>query len=155
MSSLRTLFLSGSQYVVDVTRVCRTRSASRLSRPGAGYPRSEGSGAKFVIYLGIATAARALRAELEDIQTQLRHHTLRSSLPLSGGRIIGLGLATALKHTYTLQHNPTAATWLSTRYMYMYYDTFARPSVRPSIDRRPATHQRAATTWRPLVVLTC
>ena len=34
-----------------------------------------------------------------------------------------------------------------------------RPSacspVRPSIDRRPATHQRAATTWRPLVVLNC
>ena len=30
-----------------------------------------------------------------------------------------------------------------------------RSPVRPSIDRRPATHQRAATTWRPLVVLNC
>ena len=49
-----------SQYVVRVTRVCQTRSASRLSRAGAGYPRSEGSGAKFEVYLGIATAARAL-----------------------------------------------------------------------------------------------
>ena len=48
-----------------------------IERPGAGYPRSEGSGVKFVIYLGRATAARALRAELEDIQTQLRHHSLR------------------------------------------------------------------------------
>ena len=28
----------------------------------------EGSGANFEVYLGIATAARALRAELEDIQ---------------------------------------------------------------------------------------
>ena len=40
---------------------------------------------------------------------------------------------------------------------------FARPPVRPSacspvrpsIDRRPATHQRAAITWRTLVVLNC
>ena len=47
-------------YVVRVTRVCRTRRVSRLSRPGAGYPLSEGSGAKFEVYLGIATAARAL-----------------------------------------------------------------------------------------------
>ena len=60
-----------------IMRVCRTRSVSRLSRPGAGYPRSEGSGAKFE---GIATAARALRAELEDIQTQLDHHSLRVSV---------------------------------------------------------------------------
>ena len=66
--------------VVHVTRVCRTLSASRLSRPGAGYPRSEGSGAKFKVYLGIATAARALRAELEDLQTQLRPHSLRVSV---------------------------------------------------------------------------
>ena len=51
-----------------------------LSRPGAGYPRSEGLGAKFEVYLGIATAARALRAELEDIQTQLRQHSLRDAL---------------------------------------------------------------------------
>ena len=65
---------------IHVTRVCRTRSASRLSRPGAGYPRSEGSGAKFEVYLGIAAAARALRAELEDIQTQLRHHSLSVSV---------------------------------------------------------------------------
>ena len=70
----------GSQYVVHVMRVCRTRSVSHLSRPGAGYPRSEGSGDKFEVYLGIATAARALRAELEDIQTQLRHHSLRVSM---------------------------------------------------------------------------
>ena len=55
-------------------------TVSRLSRPGAGYPRSEGSGAKFVVYLGRATAARALKAELEDIQTQLRHHSLRVSV---------------------------------------------------------------------------
>ena len=59
-SSLRKLLSRGSQYVIRVTRVCRTRSVSRLSRPGAGYPRSEGSGAKFEVYLGIATAARAL-----------------------------------------------------------------------------------------------
>ena len=50
----------GSQYVVRVTRNCRTRSGSRLSRPGAGSTLSEGSGAKFEVYLGIATAARAL-----------------------------------------------------------------------------------------------
>ena len=43
-----------------VTRVCRTRSVSSLSRPGASYPLSEGSGAKFEVYLGIATAARSL-----------------------------------------------------------------------------------------------
>ena len=66
--------------VVHVTRICRTRSASRLSRPGAGYPRSEGSGAKCEVYLGIATPSGALRAELEDIQTQLRHHSLRVSV---------------------------------------------------------------------------
>ena len=41
-------------------RNCRTRSVSRLSRPGADSPLSEGSGAKFEVYLGIATAARAL-----------------------------------------------------------------------------------------------
>ena len=64
-----------SMLYIHVTRVCRTQSASRLSRPGAGYPRSEGSGAKFEVYLGIATAARALGAELEDIQTQLRHYS--------------------------------------------------------------------------------
>ena len=73
-------YIHGSQYVVHVTRVCRTRSASRLSRPGASYPRSEGSGAKFEVYLGIAAAARALRAELEHIQTQLRHHSLSVSV---------------------------------------------------------------------------
>ena len=69
-----------SMLYIHVTRVCRTRSASCLSRPGAGYPRSEGSGAKFEVYLGIAAAARALRAELEDIQTQLRHHSLSVSV---------------------------------------------------------------------------
>ena len=69
-----------TQYVVHVMCVCRTRSVSRLSRPGAGYPLSEGSGAKFEVYLGIATAARALSAELEDIQKQLRHHSLRVSV---------------------------------------------------------------------------
>ena len=42
-----------STLYIHVTRVCRTRSASRLSRPGAGYPRSEGAGAKFKVYLGI------------------------------------------------------------------------------------------------------
>ena len=31
---------------------------------------------------------------------------------------MGLGLASALKHTYTLQYNPTAGTWLSTRAVY-------------------------------------
>ena len=40
----------------------------------------EGSGAKFEVYLGIATAATVLRAELEVIQTQLRHHSLRVSV---------------------------------------------------------------------------
>ena len=44
------------------------------------YPRSEGSLAKFEVYLGIATAARVLRAGLEDIQTQLHHHSLRVSV---------------------------------------------------------------------------
>ena len=51
------------------------------------HPRSEGSGAKFEVYLGIATAARvlrvkilALRAEMEDLQTQLRYHSLRVSV---------------------------------------------------------------------------
>ena len=53
-------YTDDSMLCIHVTRVCRTRSASRLSRPGAGYPRSEGSGAKFEVYLGIATAARAL-----------------------------------------------------------------------------------------------
>ena len=57
-----------TQYVVHVACVCRTRSVSRLSRPGGGYPRSEGSRANFAVYLGRATAARALRPELEDIQ---------------------------------------------------------------------------------------
>ena len=47
-----------------------------IERPGAGYQRYEGSGAKFEIYLGRATAARALRVELEDIQTQLGHRSL-------------------------------------------------------------------------------
>ena len=77
---MQKLLLRGSHYVVHVTRVCRTRSASHLSMPGAGYPQSEGSEATFEVYLGIATAARALRAELEDIQTQLRHHSLRVSV---------------------------------------------------------------------------
>ena len=40
-----------------------------IERPGAGYSQSEGSGAKFEVYLGRATAARALRAELKYIQT--------------------------------------------------------------------------------------
>ena len=40
----------------------------------------EGSGAKFEVYLGIATAGTVLRAELEVIQTQLRHHSLRVSV---------------------------------------------------------------------------
>ena len=35
-----------------------------IERPGAGYSQSEGSGAKFEVYLGRATAARALRVEL-------------------------------------------------------------------------------------------
>ena len=48
-----------------------------MERPGAGYPRSESSGVKFEVYLGRATAARALRAELEDTQTQLYHRSLR------------------------------------------------------------------------------
>ena len=69
-----------SMLCIHVTRVCRTRNASRSSRPGAGYPRSEGSVAKFEVYLGIAATARALRAELEDIQTQLRHHSLSVSV---------------------------------------------------------------------------
>ena len=46
------------------------------------YPRSEGSGAKFEVYLGKAISARALRAELEDVQTQLRHRSLRVSVEL-------------------------------------------------------------------------
>ena len=48
-----------------------------IKMPGASYLRSEGSGAKFEVYLGSAIAVRALRAELEDIQTQLRHRSLR------------------------------------------------------------------------------
>ena len=60
--------------------VCRPQSASRLSRHRSGYLRSEGSGAKFEVYLGIATAVRVLRAELKDIQTQLHHHSLRVSV---------------------------------------------------------------------------
>ena len=107
---------TGSQYVVHVTR---TRSASRLLRPGAGYPRSEGSGAKFEVYLGIATAAREQNWKIyrRNSVTTLSV-SLWSSLPLTGGRVIGLGLASALKHMYTLQHNPTATTWLSTRAVY-------------------------------------
>ena len=58
----------GNEARIAVRCTCDARrSASRLSRPGAGYPRSEGSGAKFEVYLGIAIAARALRADLEDI----------------------------------------------------------------------------------------
>ena len=41
-----------------------------IQRPGAGYPQSEGSGAKFEVSLGRATAVRALRAELEVMRTQ-------------------------------------------------------------------------------------
>ena len=44
---MQKLLLRGSQYVVHVTRVSRTRTASRLSRPGAGYSQFEGSGATF------------------------------------------------------------------------------------------------------------
>ena len=66
-------------YIVHVAHVCRTLSTSRLLRPGAGYPRSEGSGAKFEVYLGRATAARAIQAELEDIQT---HHVTALSVSL-------------------------------------------------------------------------
>ena len=79
-AAILSMLLRGSQYVVHVTGVCRTRSTSRLSRPGGSYLRSEGSGATFEVYLGIATAAIALRAELEDIQTQFRHHSLRVSV---------------------------------------------------------------------------
>ena len=80
MSSLQKLLLRGSQYVVHVTRVCRTRSASPLSRPGAGYSHLKAQELSLKSYLEIATPARALRAELEDIQTQLRHHSLRVSV---------------------------------------------------------------------------
>ena len=85
-SSLRKLLLRGSQYVVHVARLSNSKLESfimlmdLIERPGAGYSRSEGSVAKFEVYLGRATAARALRAELEDIQTQLRHHSLRVSV---------------------------------------------------------------------------
>ena len=58
-------------------RVCRTRSASRLSRLRAGFPRSEGSGAKFEVYSGRATAARALGAELEDVRYGPRRNSER------------------------------------------------------------------------------
>ena len=114
-----------STLYIHVTRVCRTRSASRLSRPGAGYPRSEGSGAKFEVYLGIAIfscqspKSRTGRyADATPSPLSKYAVSLWSSLPLTGDRIIGLGLANALKHTYTLQHNPRAVTWLSTRAVY-------------------------------------
>ena len=90
-----------------------------------------------VVYRGLEPAIRNLKAQklsLKSIYEELqlpepyeqnwkiyRRNTvtalsvsLWSSLLLTGGRIIGVGLASVLKHTYTLQHNPTAATWLST-----------------------------------------
>ena len=49
------------------------------ARPGACFQRSEGSRAKVEVYmyLGSDTSARALRAEREDVQMQLRHRSLR------------------------------------------------------------------------------
>ena len=128
------VFITLTGIAVHVTRVCRTRSASRLSRPGAGYPRSEGSGAKFEVYLIFRNSyscqspksrtGRYVDATPSPLCRRNSVTTLSvslwSSLPLTGDRIIGLGLASALKHTYTLQHNPTAATWLSTRAVYRY-----------------------------------
>ena len=63
-------------YTCNARFFCRIRSASRLSRPRAGYPRSEGSGS----LLRNSYSCRVLRAELEDIQTQLRHHSLHVSV---------------------------------------------------------------------------
>ena len=51
-----------------------------IETPGAGYPQSDGLGAKFEVYLGRATATRALRAELEGIQMQLCHRSLHVSV---------------------------------------------------------------------------
>ena len=111
------MLLRGSQYVVYTcnARLSNSKCESFIDA-WSGYPRSEGSGAKFEVYLGIAAAARALIYRRNFVTTL--SVSLWSSLPLTGCRIIGLGLASAFKHTYTLQHNPTAATWLSTRAVY-------------------------------------
>ena len=76
------VLIAVTQIAVRCTRNACLSNSKRESfiKPGAGYPRYEGSRAKFEVYLGIATAARALSAELEDIQTQLRHHSLRVSV---------------------------------------------------------------------------
>ena len=69
---MQKLLLRGSQYVVHVTFV-ETRSASRLSRPRAGYPRSEGSGAKFEVTrlrAGLSTYAVYGRRSHKMKQTQ-------------------------------------------------------------------------------------
>ena len=68
---MQKLLSRGSQYVVRVTRVCRTRSASHLSTPGAGYPQPESSEATFEVYLGIATASRAVSIAI-IIMTKLK-----------------------------------------------------------------------------------
>ena len=84
-----------------------------IERPVAGYPRSEDSGAKVEVYLGRATSARSWNWKIYKCNfVTVLSTSLWSSLPLTRGRIRGLGLASALKHTYTLQHNPTAALWL-------------------------------------------
>ena len=85
-----------ARYIVHVTRVCRTRSASRLSRPGAGYPLSEGSGAKFEVSLGIATTASALRAELWVRISDARWRPAVRGKICVYGLCMGFGVHTAL-----------------------------------------------------------
>ena len=65
-------------YVVHVTHMLNWKR--ELFIEAWSYLRSHGSVAKFEVYLGIATAARALRAELEDIQMQLCHRALSPCL---------------------------------------------------------------------------
>ena len=110
-------------YSVRLSNSKRESFIDFIERLGASYPQSEGSGAKPEVYLVSATAALALRGNWKlyrrNFVTGLSVSLWRCLL-LIGGRIIGLGLASALKHMYTLQHNPTcaAAAWLSTPAVY-------------------------------------
>ena len=97
------LLIRESQYVVHVTFVeLKARVVYRGLEPAIRDLKAQEL--KFEVYLGIATAARALEQNLKICRrNSVTAHSvsLWSSLPLTGGRIIGLGLASAFKQTYT------------------------------------------------------
>ena len=79
-----------------------------------------------------------------------RYTNASSSFPLTGGRIIGLGLASALKYTYTLQHNQTAATWLSTSAIYR-RSTPRHVQLQRHLEARRARNEHARFRARSYV----